>query len=189
MSENRAVIGTVYRITAEFLDERGLTTEVKEKLSAASRKVLEKPPFPFAWQDYTALEEIEQILYAKSPQLAADLGFAAAKLLSGSMIAPVLKAATSLFGATPDSFFNNLDRFFAMVVRGFSFTYESQGQKRGRVVAKISGGRPHPSLFQQLKGNLAILYPIAGATGVVDEPVLLGSDESGAEIALGVRWD
>jgi hypothetical protein len=189
MNDPRGCLGSVYRVTAEFLAERGLLAEVKEKLSPEARKVLEKPPFPFAWQESAALEEIEKVLYAKSPQLAADLGFAAARVLSGNVIAPVLRVATSLFGATPDAFFRNLDRFYAMVVRGFSFRYEEHGEKEGRVIARISGGRPHPSLFQQLKGNLAILYQIAGATGVIDEPVLLASDESGAEIALGVRWD
>lgn len=187
--ERRGCLGTVYRVTADFLVERGLLAAVKEKLSPDSRKVLEKPPFPFAWQDAAPLEEIEKILYAKSPQLVADLGLAAAKYLSGSVIAPVLKMATSLFGQTPGALFANLDRFFSMVVRGFAFRYEPEGEKRGRVIAQISGGRAHPSLFHQLKGNLGILYQLAGATGAVDDPLVLASDERGAEVAFGVRWD
>jgi hypothetical protein len=189
VSEARGCLGSVYRITADFLNERGLMDEVKGKLSPASRRVLEKPPFPFSWQDAAALEEIERVLYAKSPQLVADLGFAAARYLSGSIIAPVLKMASSLFGKTPDAFFANLDRFYSMVVRGFSFRYESDGEKRGKVIARISGGPVHRSLFQQLRGNLRILYQLAGATGVVEEPVVIGSDERGAEVALGVRWE
>lgn len=189
MTEARGCLGSVYRITADFLAERGLTAEVKAKLSAASRRVLEKPPFPFSWQDSAALEEIEQVLYAKSPQLVTELGFAAAKYLSGSVIAPVLKMAASLFGKSPEAFFANLDRFYSMVVRGFSFRYEPEGEKRGKVIARISGGPVHRSLFQQLRGNLAILYQLAGANGVVEEPVVLGSNDLGAEVALGVRWE
>ncbi|MCA1828937.1 MAG: hypothetical protein ABR567_13390 [Myxococcales bacterium] len=187
--ESRGCLGTVYRVTADFLVERKLLDEVKAKLSPASRRMLEKLPFPFAWQDAAALEEIERLLYAKSPQLATDLGFAAAKYLSGSVVAPVLKMATSLFGRTPDAFFRNLDRFFSMVVRGFDFRYEADGEKRGKVIARIHGGPVHPSLFQQLKGNLGMLFPLSGATGSVEEPLVLRSDDAGAEVVLGVRWE
>jgi hypothetical protein len=186
--ERRGCLGAVYRITFDFLKARALVDELKEKLSPDSLLLLEKPPFPFSWQDAATLEEIERILYAKSPQLAADLGFAAAKYLSGNIVAPVFKMAMTLFGGTPDVLFAHLDRFFSMVVRGFTFRYEAAGAKEGRVFAVIAGGRVHPSVFQQLKGNLHMMYGICGATGSVDEPRVLRSDETGAEISLGVRW-
>jgi hypothetical protein len=187
--DRRGCLGAVYRITFDFLRERSLVDGLKEKLSPASLRVLEKPPFPFSWQDAAPLEEIERILYAQSPELAADLGFAAAKFLSGNIVAPVFKMAMALFGGTPDTIFSHLDRFFSMVVRGFTFRYERDGAKEGRVVAVIAGGEVHPAVFQQLKGNLAMMYGICGARGTVAEPKVLRSDETGAEISLGVRWD
>ncbi|HUJ27083.1 MAG TPA: hypothetical protein VLW85_13750 [Myxococcales bacterium] len=186
--ESRAALGAVYRVTSDFLNERGLMADMKASLSQPSRAVLDKLPFAFSWQPYAALEEIETRLYAKSPQLSADLGFYAAKFLSGSVVAPVFKMALSLFGRTPDAIYGNLDRFFSMVVRGFNFRYEGGGEKQGRVVVSIEGGPVHPSLFQQIKGNLAMMYGICDADGTVDEPQVIRSDGEGAEIALGVHW-
>ncbi len=187
--EARGCIGSVYRITADFLDKRGLIEQVKAELPPESRKVLEKLPFPFAWQDARALEDIEKALHARSPRLPADLGFAAAESLSRGMIAPVLQMAMSLFGQTPTSIFSKLDRFFSMVVRGFSFRYEERGPKEGVVFAQIGGGAAHESLFQQLKGNLHIIFELCRVKGTVGEPEVIRSDAAGAEIKLPVRWE
>ena len=187
-SETRGCLGMVYRITAEFLEKRGLKEEVTAQLPPALRRFVEKPPFPFSWQEYSALEEIEKALYDRGSHLAADLGFAAAENLSGTLVAPVFKMAVSLFGGTPDELFRNLDRFFAIVVRGFTFRYEPGGARDGRVIVQIAGGPVHESLFQQLKGNLRIMYNLCGATGTVGEPSVLRSDGEGAEVALRVSW-
>ena len=186
---SRACLGAVYRITNDFLVERNLRDEVLAKLPPQSRRVLEKPPFVFAWQDGRALEEIEEILYAKSPQLPADLGFAAAKFLSGNVVAPVFKMAVVLFGQSMETIFGNLDRFYSMVVRGFSFRYEPSGAQQGTIFVTISGGRAHPSLFRQLQGNFLMMYTLCDAKGVVEEPVVLRSDDAGAEISLAVHWE
>src|SRR5438067_9196057 len=138
-NEARGCLGSVYRITADFLGERGLLEEVKARLSPQSRTLVEKPPFAFAWRDAAALEEIERLLYARSPDLCVDLGHAAGRQLSQSIVAPVLKMALSLFGQTPASLFGNLDRFFSMVVRGFSFQYQSAAPQDGVVRAQIEG--------------------------------------------------
>ncbi len=190
MNQNsRGCLGAVYRITNDFLAQRGLLDEVKAKLSPESRRVLEKLPFPFAWQPGAPLEEIEQVLYAKSPALPYDLGFAAAKFLSGNVVAPVFKMALSLFGQTMETIFGNLDRFYSMVVRGFNFRYEPSGAKQGTIFVKISGGPAHPSLFLQLKGNLHMMYGLVGVTGTIEDPAVLRSDDTGADISLAVRWE
>lgn len=187
-NQSRGCLGAVYRITADFLEKRGLKNEVMARLTPASRKLLEKPPFPFSWHDSTALEEIEQVLHARSPQLAAELGYAAADYLSNTLVAPVFKMAVTLFGKSPDALFQNLDRFYSMVVRGFSFRYEAGGRNQGTVFVQISGGRPHESLFQQIRGNLKVMYNLCGASGTIGEPSVLRSDEAGAEVSLPVAW-
>jgi hypothetical protein len=182
--ETRGCLGGVYRLTKDFLVERGLLEEVKAKLSPPSRAVLDKLPFSFAWQEAAALEEIEQVLHAKSPQLTVDLGYAAAKYFTDSIVAPVLKMAASLFGQTPETVFGNLDRFFSIAVRGFAFRYEREGDRRGNVIVQISGGPTHPSLFLQLKGNLSIAFPICRVDGTIGDPVVLGSHE----VSFPVSW-
>ena len=182
--ETRGCLGGVYRITREFLDGRGLLGEVREQLSPASRAVIEKLPFPFAWQESAALEEIERVLYAKSPELPVELGYAAAKYFTDSIVAPVFRMAASLFGQTPETIFQNLDRFFSMVVRGFEFRYERATDRRGSVIVRIGGGPAHPALHQQLKGHLSLAFPLCGVQGAIGEPVAL----SGDEVSFPVSW-
>jgi hypothetical protein len=101
----------------------------------------------------------------------------------------VIKLAAILFGSTPESIFSNLDHFFSIVIRGFSFRYERGGPRDGRVFVTIQGGPVHAAVFQQIRGNLHVTYEVCGAKGTVGDPEVLRSDASGAEIALPVRWD
>jgi hypothetical protein len=105
------------------------------------------------------------------------------------LVAPVLKMAFSLFGRTPAALFGNLDRFYSMVVRGFSFRFEGSGPRSGTVVARIEGPGVHESLFRQIRGNLRMIFELSGKKGSVDEPVVLRHDADGAEVSLAVRWE
>src|SRR5712664_3392690 len=158
-ADARGCLGTVYRLVSDFLTERGL------------------------------LEEIKRVLYARSPDLVADLGHAAGKQFSTTLVAPVLKMALSLFGQTPASMFGHLDRFFSMVVRGFSLQYEPGTAKQGAVVARIEGGEIHRSLFEQIRGNLLTIYDLCNVNGSVGDAEILRFDAAGAEIRLPVRWE
>ena len=185
------MLGSILRITGEWLSERGLLAHVKEKVSPATLKVLEKPPFSFAWHDSAPLEEVERVLYTlpKGRQLCMDLGHAAGRQLSGTVVAPVVKMALSLFGQTPSTIFENLDRFFSMVVRGFSFRYEPATAKTGTVIATIDGAGVHESLFQQIRGNLMTVYDLCSARGAVGEVMVMRHDGRGAEVRVPVRWE
>ncbi len=178
-------------MTAQYLAERGVFEDVKAKASPETRQLLEKVPFAFAWQDNAPLEEIERILDGMpgGSELCVGLGYAAGRQLSGSVIEPVLKLALSLFGQTPASVFGNLDRFFSMVVRGFSFRYEENARRGGVVYAEIEGGGIHRSLFNQIRGNLLTVFDLCGVKGSVDEPQVLRHDAVGALVSLAVRWD
>ena len=189
MADTRGCLGSVYRITGAFLAERGLLEDVKPRLSPSSQRLLDKPPFPFAWQDSAALEEIEELLYARSRDLVVDLGHAAGQQLSNSLVAPVLKMAMKMFGQTPASLFEHLDRFFAMVVRGFTFGYESSSSSNGVVTARIDGGDVHPSLFEQLRGNLLTIFDLCSVRGTVDPADVVRHDALGAEVRFQVRWE
>jgi hypothetical protein len=136
------------------------------------------------------LEEIERILDAMpgGDELCVGLGHAAGRQLSGSVVAPVLKMALSLFGQTPARVFGNLDRFFSMVVRGYSFRYEERAASEGIVFAEIEGGGIHKSHFNQIRGNLASVFDLCGVQGSVDEPMVVRHEAVGALISLAVRW-
>src|SRR6266481_6282797 len=187
-SEERGCLGTVYGITSTFLRERQLLDDVKARLSPSSRRVLEKPPFALSWQPSAPLEEIEKLLFAKSPELVVELGHAAGRQLSGTLVAPVLKMALSMFGQTPATMFGHLDRFFSMAVRGFGFQYEPSGASAGVVQVRIEGGPVHRSLFEQVRGNLMTVYDLCKVKGTVGLAEVLRHDETGAEIRMAVSW-
>ncbi len=187
-AEERGCLGTVYGITSAFLSERQLLDDVKARLTPSSRKVLEKPPFALSWQPSAPLEEIEKLLYARSPDLVVELGHAAGRQLSGTLVAPVLKMALSMFGQTPATMFGHLDRFFSMAVRGFGFQYEPSGASAGVVQVRIEGGPVHRSLFEQVRGNLMTVYDLCKVKGTVGLAEVLRHDETGAEIRMAVSW-
>lgn len=187
----RALLGSVYRITGEFLARRGLVEKIAPRLSPATRKLLDKPPFPFSWHGSEELEDIERALYILpgGPQLCADLGRAAGEQLSKSVIEPVFRMALSLFGKTPASLFDNLDRLFSMVARGFSFRYEASSPKSGLVTAQIAGSAVHPSLYEQLRGNLSTVFDLCGVQGTVEPGAVLAPGDATAQVRFAVRWE
>src|SRR3954470_16391556 len=139
MPEQRGFIGSVYRFTAEWLAEQGLFGEVRSRASPNVQRLLEKPPSAFSWQGASELEEIQQIVYslARGPHLCVDLGHVASTRLAGSIVRPVLQMAMSLFGTSPATVFGNLDRFYSMAARGFTFAYAERTDKTGVVQALI----------------------------------------------------
>jgi hypothetical protein len=192
MSEQqRKVLGSVYRVTAEFLAQRHLAEEVLSKVSPETRKIIAKPPFGFSWQSGGPLEEIERILFdlRGGRDLCADLGLAASLNLCGSLIQGVVRMSFALFGQTPASLFSNADRFFQMVTTGLGFRYEATTDKTGVVWAEIAGGEVHSSLFDQIRGNLSGAYPLCSVRGEVGPPEVQHHDAERALVKYAVRWD
>ena len=54
--------------------------------------------------------------------------------------------------------------------------------------AQIEGAGVHPSLFQQLRGNLKTIFDLCSVAGTVGAAQVVRNDESGAEVLLPVRW-
>ena len=75
-----------------FLEQRGCKAQVKQKVSAATAQLIDKPPFPFAWIPATPMDEVESALSLVAGRDACvDLGLTAARKLGGSLIQPVLR--------------------------------------------------------------------------------------------------
>ena len=58
----RGYLGSVFRLTVDFLEQRGCKAQVKQKVSAATAQLIDKPPFPFAWIPATPMDEVESAL-------------------------------------------------------------------------------------------------------------------------------
>src|SRR5437870_12022460 len=112
----RGYLGSVFRLTVDFLEQRGCKAQVKQKVSAATAQLIDKPPFPFAWIPATPMDEVESALSLVAGRDACvGLGLTAARKLGGSPIQPVLTMATALFGTARVAGLQNLERVCAPV--------------------------------------------------------------------------
>ena len=187
--EPRSYLGSVLRITVDFLRERDLLPRIRQKISAATAALVDKPPFPLAWIPAAAMDDLESALFViAGSQACADLGATAARKLGGSVIAPVLRMASALFGNTPQALFQNLDRFYPMVLKGMAFKYEALGDREGLVRASAGGPDVPAALFHVTRGNLSYIFELCGVSGTVDGPEDIRCDTRGGESRYRVRW-
>lgn len=191
MNDERMVLGSVYRVTADFLAQRGLGAAILPSVSPETRALMEKPPFAFGWKSSSGLEEIERALSAlhNGRELCDELGMAASLHLCGSVIQGVVKMTFTLFSQSPATLFANANRFFQMVTTGIAFRYEPVSGKAGVVFADITGGEAHPSLFEQIRGNLRGAYALCSVQGEVGAPEIVSQSPQGASLKYAVQWD
>ena len=185
----RGYLAAAFRVAVEFIQQRGCTAMVKQKVSPQTAELIDKPPFPFAWMPATAMDELETALSAiAGRETCVDLGIAAGRKLGGSVIQPVLKMATALFGNTPATVFENLERFYSMVLKGMKFEYEAKGEREGMVRARAEGAAAPAALFDVTRGNLTYVFELCGVQGTVDPPEQMRADDSSVEVRYKVRW-
>lgn len=188
-SAQRGYIGSAFRTAVDFIEQLGRTAAICERVSPSTAEALRKPPFPFAWMPAAALDEIQTALSALEGRAACvQLGLNAGRKLGGGVIAPVLRMATSLFGNTPATVFQNLERFYSMVLRGMQFTYEAVGPQEGLVTVHADGGGVPIALFDVTRGNLQYVFELCGVNGTVDEPQNVQIDGGGGRATYRVRW-
>jgi hypothetical protein len=188
--EPREYLGAVYKTTVEFLRARGVLEQVKAQLSQATVRALEKPAFALAFQSGAALDEIVAVVdtLPNGRELNFALGNETSRGLAGSIIAPVLKMALSLFGNTPASIFRNLDRFFAVAARGMDFAYEEVSANEGVVIARASGQRVPRGILDVTRGNLVTVFELCSTTGTVGEAEEVVASPTSTQVRIPVRW-
>lgn len=187
--DERGYIGTAFRIAVEFITTRGHVNAIKERVSPETKALIEAPPFPFAWMAARHMDELQTALSAVAGRGACvDLGMQAGRSLGGGVIAPVLKMATSLFGNTPVTVFQNLERFYAMVLKGMTFEYQEVSQKEGTVMVQAHGPGVPLALFDVTRGNLGYVFELCGVVGHVDPPENVRVETTPAEARYKVRW-
>lgn len=185
----RGYLGVAVKSAIEFIEQRGLTQNVRADASEKVRAQMDKPPGMMTWQDSAVLDELESLLEKHAGRDACvALGLYAARKLGGSLIQPVLRFAMQLFGNSPATLFGNLDRFYPMVTRGLSYGYEAVSEKEGVVILTAEGAAIPQALFDVTRGNLAYLLELTGATGTIAPYRLRSSDHRGTVVDFVVRW-
>ena len=188
-SNERGYLGSAFRVAVDFVQQRGCSALVKQKVSPATAELIDKPPFPFAWMPAVAMDELQSALSAVAGREACvDLGVTAGRKLGGSVIQPVLKMATALFGNTPATVFQNLERFYSMVLKGMSFEYQVVGAKEGLIRARVDGANVPAALFDVTRGNLTYVFELCGVNGTVGAPEEIRCDNAGGQARYKVQW-
>jgi len=184
----RQGLGSFFRALMDFVDERGLREQVRSAVSPATRAAIDAPPRSLSFIPSTPIDEIESVLQRIAGNDAlAECGVACARPLGWSMLQPVIRTAFMLFGQSPEPIFSNLDRFFSLVTRGISFSWEP-GEKGGTVLARFAGEGTPDAAFHVLRGTLLFVYEVSGTVGEIGPPEVVESTAAGVTVRYEVRW-
>lgn len=185
----RQGIGTFFRNIIDFIDERGRKAEVLERLSPRTRELCEKPPGWFSWVPSVHIDELEAaFLEVAGLEATVELGRVCSQNLGTTVVRPVLRMAFLLLGQTPAVVFENLDRFFALVTRGITFSYTADSARSGVVLARFDGPDTPEAAYHVLQGSLQFIFELCGVSGEVGAAEVAESGPAGASVRYRVRW-
>jgi hypothetical protein len=181
----REVIGVVFRGIRAELDRRGLTERVLARLQGEAREALERPPLHSTWLPGRLHDEIlVATAHETNRQMLRDIGYSVSKATTGPIALPLIKTVLSLFGASPASLLNNLDRITSIQVRGVHHVYQPETPTSG--VVTISYPDPaDPLLFAVWEGVFSFSKDILGIPVTVETAV---STPDGRSARVRVVW-
>jgi len=164
----RQGIGTFFRNIVDFIDERGRKAQVLERVSSQTRALCDKPPGWFSWVPSVYIDELEAAFLAVAGREATvELGRVCSQNLGTTVVRPVLRMAFLLLGQTPAVVFENLDRFFALVTRGITFSYMADSPRAGVVGAHFDGPDAPELAYDVLRYTMHIIIELCGVSGDV----------------------
>jgi hypothetical protein len=185
----RGYLGSAFRLTLDLIEKKGWREAIRAEAPPETAKLMDKPPGALSWIPAARLEDLEELVSRHGGSEAArELGLLAARNLGGSIIKPVIKLALTLFGASPETIFGNLDRFYSMASRGLHFAWRDADRKAGVIEAQFEGAGVRESLFDVTRGNLQYVLELCGASGDVGAPQIVRHDDRGALVRFRARW-
>src|SRR5437870_1427688 len=124
----RQGLGTFFRALVDFVEEKGLHDQLRGLVSPDTRALMDKPPRPMAFLPSTPIDDLETaLLKLTSAEVCVECGLYVARPLGWTLLKPVLLLAFQFLGQSPEPIFGNLDRFFSLVTRGISFSWNREG--------------------------------------------------------------
>lgn len=189
MTSARQGLGSFFQALLDFVENRGLTAQVRAQVSPGTQALIDKPPRAMGFIDSQPIDEVEAALATLvSPEVLTECGLACARPLGWSLLQPVLRLAFQFFGQSPEPIFGNLDMFFSLVIRGISFSFERKG-KGGTVLARFAGEETPMAAFQVLRGTLLFVFEATSTKGTIDEPVMVETTAAGTTVRYQVHWE
>jgi hypothetical protein len=185
----RQGLGNLFRQLLDYLDDEKLREQVRERVSADTRRLFDAPPRALAFMPSTAIDDLETALgEVAGTDALVDCGLQTARALGGTLILPAIRAAFYLFGESPASIFANLDRFFSLVTRGIAFSWTEEGPSAGIIEVRFAGPDTPHAAFHVLRGTLQFVYEISATRGEVGPPEVVEEGRSGSVVRFRARW-
>ncbi|SRR5713226_3572288 len=188
MGAPREGLGQFFRALLDFLDDRRLRQQVYAVVSPETRALMDRPPRPLAFVPSRPIDEIEDALQKiAGPEICEACGLACARPLGWTLLQPVLRLAFQLLGQSPEPIFGNLDRFFSLVTRGISFSWERR-EKGGTVIARFEGPDLPEAPLHVLRGSLLFAFEATSTLGRVGPPEVVESTADRTIVRYQVEW-
>src|SRR5919109_2487903 len=185
----RQGIGTFFRNIVDFISRHARKDEVLERVSPETRALFERPPGWLSWVPSVHIDELEAaFLTVAGRDATVEMGRTCSQNLGTTLVQPVLRIAFLLLGQTPASIFGNLDRFFSLVTRGITFSYQATSERSGMVLTRFDGPNTPEAAFHVLQGALEFIFELCGISGEVGPAEIQESSAVGASVRYGVRW-
>src|SRR5256885_17157778 len=183
----RQGLGSFFRALMEFVDERGLREQVRAGVSAATRATIDDPPRMLSFIPSTAIDDIESVLQELvGDNGLAECGMACGRPLGWTMLQPIIRMAFMVFGQSPEPIFANLDRFFSMVTRGITFSWQP-GDKCGAVLTRFDGEGTPEAACPTLRARRLFANALPGRAGEAGMPQAVGWSPAGGTGRCDVR--
>lgn len=184
----RQGMGSFFRALVQFVDQRGLREQVRSRVSEETRATIDSPPPALKLIPSKPIDEVEVALQKiAGNETLAECGIACARPLGSSLLQRIVRMAFTLFGRSPEPIFGNLDRFFSLVTRGITFSWEPS-EKSGVVAAHFAGPATPEAAFHVLRGTLQYVYELSGTVGEVGLPRVGEGSPAGVTVRYDVRW-
>jgi hypothetical protein len=185
----RQGIGTFFRNVVDFISHHPSKKEVLARVSRETRALYHNPPGWLSWVPSIHIDELEAAFLAVAGREATvELGRACSRSLGTTLVQPVVRIAFLLLGQSPASIFENLDRFFALVTRGITFSYAAAAPRSGAVLAHFDGPDTPEAAFHVLQGALEFIFEMCGISGAVGSVEVVESSAAGASVRYQVQW-
>jgi len=185
----RQGIGTFFRNVVDFVSNHAGKDEVLARVSPQTRALYEKPPGWLSWVPSVHIDELEAaFLSIAGRDATVEMGRACSRSLGTTLVQPVVRIAFLLLGQSPAAIFENLDRFFALVTRGITFSYTAAAPRAGSVLAHFDGPDTPEAAFHVLQGALEFIFEMCGISGQVGSVEVVESSAAGASVRYRVQW-
>jgi hypothetical protein len=167
-----------------------LLASVCEKVSPATRVMIDEPPAANGWLDAAVLNEVYAVILrehgdAELRRLVRD------SLEQGALVflRPAVEAVLRLFGVHPATIFSRIQMFAGPNSRGYEWEFVSEGATRGVVRLTLPNERDVPrAAFVATAGVLEAILELCSTKGRVHDPEMIANGYGNAA-RLRVEWE